>query len=296
MHGERFFYSPKWQRTGMTYLSDEQVSLLLKPIHPNRVANLRGLSYIEGYDCRAELTRVFGFGRWSEETLDQQLICERETTTSKGGKAWYVVYRTRVRLTIHAPDGTYLTFFDGAHVGESTHPVQGEAHGNALTNSQTYALRRCAINLGDQFGLSLYNKGSLEPVVRWTLVRPESVSPDTDDVPVISPETPEFTAENEPQAPAESKSVQRRKAVVKAEPLTLEELVMRISDASTVDKLRGYFKEAASAGMLKDEIAIPGTGEKITIEGWLFRRSDELGAIKSTPGDQGDPGEDSGAE
>jgi len=296
MHGERFFYSPKWQRTGMTYLSDEQVSLLLKPIHPNRVLSLKGLSYVAGHDIRAELNRIFGFARWSEETLDQVLICENETTTSKGGKAWYVVYRTRVRLTVHAPDGTYLTFYDGAHAGESTHPIRGEAHGNALTNSQTYALKRAAHNLGDQFGLSLYNKGSMDAIVRWTLVRPESVAADTEDVPVVSPEGPEFAMEEAAEAPAESKSVRRRKAVVKAEPLTLEELVMRISDASTVDKLRGYFKEAASAGMLKDEIAIPGTGEKITIEGWLFRRSDELGAIKSTPGDQGDPGEDSGAE
>ena len=71
---------------------------------------------------------------------------------------------------------------------------------------------------------------------------------------------------------------------------------MRISKAPDVDKLRGYFKEAASAGMLKDEIAIPGTGEKITIEGWLFRRSDELLAKSSPDNTAGDPGEDSGAE
>ena len=144
----------------MGYFTEDQINLLLKPIHPNRVAVTRGLSYVEGYDVRAELTRVFGFGRWNEETLDQQLVCENETQTSQGKKAWYVVYRTRVRLTISAPDGEPVCFYDGAHVGESTHPVRGEAHGNALTNSQTYALRRCAINLGDQFGLSLYNKGS----------------------------------------------------------------------------------------------------------------------------------------
>ena len=282
----------------MTYLSEDQVELLLKPIHPNRVLSLKGLSYVAGHDIRAELNRIFGFARWSEETLDQMLICENETTTSKGGKAWYVVYRTRVRLTVYAPDGTYLTFYDGAHAGESTHPIRGEAHGNALTNSQTYALKRAAHNLGDQFGLSLYNKGSMDAIVRWTLVRPESVAADTEDVPVVSPEGPEFAMEEAAEAPVHTSPRQTRtpKREVPREPLTLEELVMRISKAPDVDKLRGYFKEAASAGMLKDEIAIPGTGEKITIEGWLFRRSDELGAIKSTPGDQGDPGEDSGAE
>ncbi|HEV2450752.1 MAG TPA: Rad52/Rad22 family DNA repair protein, partial [Streptosporangiaceae bacterium] len=156
-----------------------------------------------GYDIRAELTRIFGFGRWSSELLDQEVICETEVKTKtytdkrtgeeKGGKpAWYVVYRSRVRLTVFAPDGTLVTFHDGSHVGESTHPVRGEAHGNALTNSETYALRRAAINLGDQFGLSLYNKGSLDAIVRWTLVRPEAgaevTATDTDDVPQVSAE------------------------------------------------------------------------------------------------------------
>ena len=186
----------------MTYFTEEQVQLLLKPIHPRRVLQRDGMSYVEGFDIRAELTRVFGFGRWSSEVLDQALICETEVTTKtytdkygneKGGKpAWYVVYRSRVRLTIHAPDGTLVTFHDGSHVGESTHPVHGEAHGNALTNSETYALRRAAINLGDQFGLSLYNKGSLDAIVRWTLVRPDAGAPEanTEDVPQISAEEP----------------------------------------------------------------------------------------------------------
>jgi hypothetical protein len=81
------------------YLSDEQITLLLKPIHPARVLNLRGLSYVEGYDIRAELNRVFGFGRWSEEILEQTLVSESETKTSAGKPAWNIIYRTRVRLT-----------------------------------------------------------------------------------------------------------------------------------------------------------------------------------------------------
>jgi hypothetical protein len=189
----------------VTYFSDEQVSLLLKPIHPRRVRVRDGMSHVEGYDIRAELTRVFGFGRWSSEVLEQAALCERETKTKtytdkktgeqKGGHpAWYVVYRSRIRLKVHAPDGTLITFHDGTHVGASTHPDFGEAHGNALTNSETYALRRAAINLGDQFGLSLYNKGSMDAIVRWTLVRPEAAAEasttDTDDVPQVSAEEP----------------------------------------------------------------------------------------------------------
>ena len=283
----------------MGYFTEDQINLLLKPIHPNRVAVTRGLSYVEGYDVRAELTRVFGFGRWNEETLDQQLVCENETQTSQGKKAWYVVYRTRVRLTISAPDGEPVCFYDGAHVGESTHPVRGEAHGNALTNSQTYALRRCAINLGDQFGLSLYNKGSQDAIVRWTLVRPESnpesATTDTDDVPVIAPEAPE--SEDAETIPKVFPSRTRRRVQAPAqEILTLEQLITKIAEATTVEQLREAWMIAGTSGHLPSEILMPATGEKITVQDYLYRRNDELVLPKSdsNPGDV--PGESAGAE
>lgn len=176
----------------MTYFTDDQVKLLLKPIHPRRVLQRDGMSYVEGYDIKAELNRVFGFGRWSVDILSQNLICETETKTKNNKDAWYVVYKSSLRLTVCAPDGSQVARYEESHVGESTHPVRGEAHGNALTNSWTYALKRCASNLGDQFGLSLYGKGSMDALVRWTLVRPEAGAEagttDTDDVPQVSAE------------------------------------------------------------------------------------------------------------
>jgi hypothetical protein len=174
-----------------SYLSEKQVSTLLQPIHPRRVTqrNDNGMSHVEGYDIRAELNRVFGFGRWDMEVVDQVLLREEQVKTSKGGNGWNVVYRSRVRLTVKSPDGTPLSVQEATHVGENTHPSFGESHGNAVTNSETYALRRCAINFGDQFGLSLYNKGSQAATVRWTLVHPDSEKPvDTDDVPEVNPE------------------------------------------------------------------------------------------------------------
>jgi hypothetical protein len=173
-----------------SYLSDKQVDLLLKPVHPRRVGRhpFTGMSHMEGFDIRAELNRVFGFGRWDVEVTEQVLLREVQTTTSKGGDAWNVVYRTRVRLTVRTPDGASLSVQEATHIGESTVPAYGDAHGNAVTNSETYALRRCCINFGDQFGLSLYNKGSLSAVVRWTLVRPEAGDVDTDDVPEVNAE------------------------------------------------------------------------------------------------------------
>ena len=193
----------------MTYFTSEQVDLLLKPIHPRRVNVRDGMSYVEGYDIKAELNRVFGFGRWDTEILSQAVVCEVAKKMGNGRDGWYVVYRTSLRLIIKSPDGSEVCHYDESHVGESTHPIQGEAHGNALTNSWTYALKRCATNLGDQFGLSLYNKGQRGALVRWTLVRPEAAESeravDENDVPEIAPEVqPEEPAAQrehpEPQA------------------------------------------------------------------------------------------------
>jgi Rad52/22 family double-strand break repair protein len=205
----------------VTYFTDEQVNVLLKRIHPNRVLQRAGMSYVEGYDIKAELNRVLGFGRWSAEILDQSLICETATKTNASKDAWYVVYKTSLRLTVCAPDGTPVARYEESHVGESTHPVRGEAHGNALTNSWTYALKRCASNLGDQFGLSLYGKGSMDALVRWTLVRPAAGEQGTkvndDDVPQVTAEAAEVhgTGEGTPP-PGDDDTASEKASPVKA--------------------------------------------------------------------------------
>jgi hypothetical protein len=204
---------------GMSYLSPEQVSKLLEPIHPRRVSSRDGLAYVEAHDVKAHLTRIFGFARWSSEVLEQHLIVERQVQTRGGKDAFYVCYRSLVRLTVCAPDGTVLARYTEGHVGDSTHPVQGDAHGNALTNSESYALKRCAIALGDQFGLSLYNRGQTSRIVGKTLVampaQPDAPAADVD-VPQIYPEDqaaepatePEPAAEPAPESAAEQAQVE----------------------------------------------------------------------------------------
>lgn len=195
------------------YLTEEQVAKLLEPIHPRRVSTRDGMAYVEAHDVKAHLTRIFGFARWSSDVIDQQLIAERQVQTKNGKDAFYVCYRSIVRLTICAPDGTVLATYTEGHVGDSTHPTQGDAHGNALTNSESYALKRCAIALGDQFGLSLYNRGQTSKIVGKTLVampgEQQQKASDVDaDIPQIHPE--ELT-QPEPEPP---KPVEKEKAPV----------------------------------------------------------------------------------
>lgn len=180
------------------YLSGKQVEQLLRPIKATRVLSRDGMAYVEGYDVVAHLNRVFGFGRWSSEVVTQTLICEEAVQTKAGKPAWYVVYRSVVKLTVCAPDGTTLATYTEGHVGESTHPVRGEAHGNAVTNSETYALKRSARMLGDQFGLSLYAKGSTAPVVRGTLVHPDPEADNPEALPAADPVVPEQDTDSAP--------------------------------------------------------------------------------------------------
>lgn len=149
-----------------SYLTTAQVEKLLAPIHRDRVSQAQGFSHVQAYDIRAALTRVFGFARWSAETLAMEPCYER----SENGRHW-CAYRAQVRLTVCAPDGTVLASYTDWAVGDSSNqPKQGDCHDMAIKTAESQALKRAATNLGDCFGLSLYNGGSLSRIVGRTLV------------------------------------------------------------------------------------------------------------------------------
>jgi len=105
---------------------------------------------------------VFGFGGWSAEVLSADLAFEDAVPTKTGtGTNWNVGYKVILRLRIHDLNATYTE----AAIGKATLPQRGEAHDMAIKTAESDALKRAAINLGDQFGLGLYNNGSLRPVV-----------------------------------------------------------------------------------------------------------------------------------
>lgn len=149
-------------------LTPRQQEILLRPLNQSRVAQRKGgggkaLSYLEAWDVKAHLIRVFGFGGFDAEVLSADLAYEDQTGTN-----WSVGYKVILRLTIHSLGCTYTE----AAVGMAQLPSRGEAHDMAVKTAESDALKRAAINLGDQFGLSLYNNGSLQPVVKQTLTGP----------------------------------------------------------------------------------------------------------------------------
>jgi hypothetical protein len=198
-------------------LTEQQVAFLLSPISSNRVRNLRGMSHLEAWDVRRQLIRIFGFEGFTVETLALDLAHENGNPNyrkkNKAGEeygptytAWTVVYRAQVRLTVKTPRGETIAMFEDAAAGDAVNqPSVGDAHDLAMKTALSQALKRCAVNLGDQFGLSLYNDGSQDAVVMRSLAYMGEPVKESEDGPVGSEPTPQGDAsgsEPDPKPPA----------------------------------------------------------------------------------------------
>jgi recombination DNA repair RAD52 pathway protein len=154
-------------------LTAEQYAQLLKPLNVSRIQSRKqsgiSLSYLEAWDVKAHLIRIFGFGNWSADVISADLMFEEKDENGR----WNVGYKVIMRLRIHAFDD-FLgdTTYTEAAIGSSTQPSRGEAHDMAVKTAESDALKRAAINLGTQFGLSLYDDGNRNDVVKATLVPP----------------------------------------------------------------------------------------------------------------------------
>ncbi|MEV0646038.1 Rad52/Rad22 family DNA repair protein [Phytomonospora sp. NPDC050363] len=163
-------------------LTLEQHAALLERIDSGRVQTLKGMAHLEAWDVRRHLIHIFGLGGYDQEMLECKLVHESSTSKpKKDGQGTYlahsVIYTVSLRLIVKTPDGAPIAHWDEAASGASMNqPNLGDAHDNAVKTAESQALKRCAVNLGDQFGLSLYNNGSQLPVVKKTLVGPESVA------------------------------------------------------------------------------------------------------------------------
>ena len=147
-------------------LDDHLVDVLLRPIKQSRVKQAQGFSHVEAWDIRATLIRMFGFCGFSVmEVSPATCIYERERKLSSGKDGVAIAYKAHIAIVIHLPDGDVT--YSGSAVGEAINQASnaGDAHDQALKTAESQALKRAATNLGDQFGLGLYDEGSTNAVV-----------------------------------------------------------------------------------------------------------------------------------
>lgn len=169
--------------------TDAQIAQLLKPIAKQRVLlDAKKHSHVSQQDVTAHLIRMFGFGNFDTEVLDVQCVFERPTLSVSKGKdkpdpnRYDVCYRALLRLTIRDEHGVKVCSYEDGSTATAQNQTLGDGHDLAYKSAISLAKKRCAINLGDQFGLSLYNKGQTSALVIKTLVgadeAPEDVQTD----------------------------------------------------------------------------------------------------------------------
>ena len=145
-------------------LTEAQLWQLMQFLSDDRVKQLKGMSYVEAWDVKATLTRVFGFGGFSTQILNGSLIHKEQVPQARDANKmnWSVAYECTMRLIVPQL-GAY---WDETAVGSSAQPVIGEALDMATKSASSDALKRCATMLGTQFGLGLYDDGNQMEIIR----------------------------------------------------------------------------------------------------------------------------------
>lgn len=165
-------------------LTSGQIEQLFADLNPARITQRKQggstLSYLESWDVRASLIRVFGFGGFSADVVEDKVLrmdhdipawaYNKDRDAPKVQKMengqpvfnWRVTVQVRFRLYIHQLGATYTE----SAISSQTGPDVGEVADFAIKTAESDALKRAAINLGTTFGLSLYNKGETADVVR----------------------------------------------------------------------------------------------------------------------------------
>lgn len=165
-------------------ISAAQVEQLLKPINADRVLkDGKGHSHVSQQDVLAHLIRVFGFGNFDIEVISCELVFETERVKPNTGEAtgrWDCCYRAMVRLTVRDTDGREIAHYEDGSTATAQNQSRGDAHDLAYKSAISLSKKRAAVALGDQFGLSLYNRGQLNALVRGTLIRPDGTATNSD--------------------------------------------------------------------------------------------------------------------
>ena len=150
-------------------LSEPQLAKLFSPIKPSRVQKNAGFYNLEAWDVIACLNYIFGFDGWGKfVTYGLIFETQREQGQVKMPARWDVAYHAHCRLVIGD-----VVHEDAATGDAQNQPSRADAHDLALKSAVSGALKRAAKDLGNQFGLSLYNKDEpYKAVVANSLAHP----------------------------------------------------------------------------------------------------------------------------
>jgi hypothetical protein len=259
-------------------LTAPQLRLLHRGLDPKRVGkDDKGHAHMEAWDITRYLLRVFGFGGYDTENRELALVREIEIP-GQGQNArsrWTVVYRAQVRLIVKDVAGREIGHWDGEAVGDSyNQPKIGDAHDMAMKTAASQALKRAAKNLGDQFGLSLYNNGSPAPVVGFSAAHPpvewEKVAE-----PVPEPDDPPVQPEQDAQEATGGVVVDPECFQPHPDGQDFANQAGLATSREAVENVRSL---ADGQGLVNAGVLAPDSGQPDVLSAYLDRRAAELGS------------------
>lgn len=160
-----------------------QLKALFANLNPKRIktrtqpGSSKEMSYLEAWDIKAALIRVFGPAATSWVITASDIIHtekvpksgwvngKKETLPFPENYNWQVSAKVTGTLTIHQTGAQY----SGSAVSSQTGPTFGDVAEFAIKTADSDALKRAAIFLGTQFGLSLYDSGSTQDIVKMSM-------------------------------------------------------------------------------------------------------------------------------
>lgn len=229
-------------------LDRDQVESLLRAIAPARVmADGKGHAHVSQQDVTAHLIRTFGFGGFDTRILSLDLVFEMPRDDK--GQRWDVCYRATVELTIRNRGGETVATYQNVSTGDAQNQKRADGHDLAAKSAVSLATKRCAINLGDQFGLSLYNRGQMAALVRRTLVMPDAPA-DAEEVADMQEGVPQQVAmgAHEDDTVSEDRPAEQPAPAVDADPLpeNWEEVAQAAEDEGDLDLITNLLKSAVA--------------------------------------------------
>lgn len=138
--------------------NDNQIAILNQELDGNRVKTREkgniNLSYLEGFDVIETANKIFGYGNWSYSITKLEQISQEQNQNQN----FVVCYKAIVNVIVHDTGHLKQIYREDVGTGTGIAKTLADAHEGASKEAVTDALKRALRTLGNQFGLSLYDK------------------------------------------------------------------------------------------------------------------------------------------
>lgn len=138
--------------------NDNQIAILNQELDGNRVKTREkgniNLSYLEGFDVIETANKIFGYGNWSYSITKLEQASQEQNQNQN----FVVCYKAIVNVIVHDTEHLKQIYREDVGTGTGIAKTLADAHEGASKEAVTDALKRALRTLGNQFGLSLYDK------------------------------------------------------------------------------------------------------------------------------------------